>query len=143
METSSRLFNCALCACQAIICSFCDRNNIYCSFECAYQARIESLRKAGKRYQNSLRGRHKHASRQKRYRWRLANKVTHHSSNTSPASDLLSAACEPEKHPSEPTAGIICCSFCGKVCSPFVRFSFLHRQNERRMRHFSVWPCGP
>ena len=75
MESTARLYNCARCHCQVIICSYCDRGNIYCDKSCADLARKTSLRKAGKRYQRSYRGRLKHAERQRHYRARC-KKVT-------------------------------------------------------------------
>lgn len=140
METSARLFNCACCSRQVIICSCCDRNNIYCCAECSRLARIKSLRAAGQRYQNSLKGKHKHADRQKRYRWRLLKKVTHHTSTVLPSNDLL------PQQPSEQRKRLIqpsTCHFCGNCCSPFLRYGFLRRQMGSKPHYFSSWPGRP
>ena len=51
MEPTSRLFQCALCHTQVIVCSKCDHGQIYCSDSCSALARQQSLRAAGKRYQ--------------------------------------------------------------------------------------------
>ena len=67
MECSVRIFNCVRCHRQVIICSYCDRGNIYCSSECSLASRQESIQTAGKRYQNTYRGRLNHAKRQKIY----------------------------------------------------------------------------
>ena len=83
MEPSVRLYNCARCHHQVIICSPCDRGNIYCAGPCAQAARKASLKAAGKRYQRSCRGRLKHAERQRRYRARR-KKVTHQDSREEP-----------------------------------------------------------
>ena len=96
MENTARLYNCVRCHHQVTICSHCDRGNIYCGKSCADSARRTSLRAAGRRYQNSRRGRLKHADRQRHYRSRR-KKVTHHSSPESPASDpLITRSEQPE-----------------------------------------------
>ena len=88
MRNAARLFNCASCRRQVVLCRRCDHGNIYCSRNCSGPARRRSVRLAGQRYQSSRRGRHKHAQRQRRYRERrrrpapenpaCAQKVTHH-----------------------------------------------------------------
>ena len=85
----ARLFLCARCRCQVLICSHCDRGQQYCGARCSGLARRESLRGAGRRYQHSRRGRHCHAERQRRYRRRCresacTHKVTHHGSAGAP-----------------------------------------------------------
>jgi hypothetical protein len=57
MRETARLFLCAGCRAQVVICGHCDRNNRYCGRDCAQAARRASLRAAGKRYQRSRRGR--------------------------------------------------------------------------------------
>jgi hypothetical protein len=94
MENTARLFNCARCHCQVVICSHCDRGNIYCGRRCAEHARKTSSRSAGKRYQRTYRGRIKHAERQRRYR-ALQNIVTHQRSASSPPNDSLPPHPEP------------------------------------------------
>ncbi len=71
MKLTPRLFLCALCYEQVIICTRCDRGNIYCSFSCSFTARKNSLREAGVRYQRSHKGRLNHALRQRHYMQRL------------------------------------------------------------------------
>ena len=44
MQSSARLFNCARCRCQVVICSHCDRGNIYCGKRCSETARRQSQR---------------------------------------------------------------------------------------------------
>ena len=85
---SGRLFLCAGCRGQVIICSCCDRGQIYCNGDCAAQARRQTLKAAGRRYQASQRGRMRHAARMGRYRSRQ-KKVTHHGSPAPVTSDLL------------------------------------------------------
>ena len=79
----ARLFLCARCRRQVLICSRCDRGQQYCGARSSGPARRESLRAAGRRYQHSRPGRHCHAECQRRYRRRCredarAQKVTHH-----------------------------------------------------------------
>jgi hypothetical protein len=85
---SARLFMCAGCHAQALICSCCDRGQIYCAGDCAVRAR-RTGRDARRRYQTSRRGRLALAERSRRYRVRCKN-VTHHGSPPSPSDNLLS-----------------------------------------------------
>jgi len=71
-----RLFNCARCRRQVRICQRCDHGQIYCWGACGAIRRRETLRRAGARYQRTLRGACKHAARQHAYRERRAQKVT-------------------------------------------------------------------
>jgi hypothetical protein len=82
-EQTYRLYNCARCAEQVRICRECDRGNRYCPGECAQIRRRESLRRAGRRYQGSYRGAYAHAARQRAWRERQTQEVTHHSSLSS------------------------------------------------------------
>jgi hypothetical protein len=72
-----RLYRCQRCGRVVLICSRCDCNQRYCAGDCAQQARRESLRHAGQRYQQTRRGKHKHAARMDRYRQGQTQKVTH------------------------------------------------------------------
>ena len=141
MENSARLYNCVRCHNQVTICSHCDRGNIYCGKSCADSARRTSLRAAGRRYQNTRRGRLKHADRQRHYRSR-SKKVTHHSSPETSASDPLITRSEQP----EPVVVIenkaIRCDFCGRLCSDYLRLDYLHRTppflaSDRNIIH---WP---
>jgi len=76
-EKSYRFYSCGRCARQVRICSDCDRGNLYCTGECARMRRRESLRRAGERYQLSYHGACRHAARQRAWRVRQAQKVTH------------------------------------------------------------------
>jgi hypothetical protein len=69
-EGSARLYLCALCRSQVLICSACDRGQIYCTPACAMHARKERQRSARRRYQASPRGRAAHVERSRRYRAR-------------------------------------------------------------------------
>jgi len=79
-EKTYRLYSCGRCAQQVRICSDCDRGNRYCAGECARVRRRESLRRAAERYQLSYRGACRHAARQRAWRARHAQKVTHQGS---------------------------------------------------------------
>jgi hypothetical protein len=60
---AGRLFVCARCRVQVVLCSRCDRGNVYCSQVCARIQRQLSLRATGARYQSSPAGRFAHAVR--------------------------------------------------------------------------------
>ena len=79
-EKTYRLYSCARCAEQVRICCECDRGNRYCAGECAEIRRVESVRRAGERYQSSPRGACRHAARQSAWCARQAQKVTHQGS---------------------------------------------------------------
>jgi hypothetical protein len=135
---SGRLFLCAGCRGQAIICSCCDRGQIYCTRGCAVRARRRTLREAGRRYQASHRGRRRHAARMGRYRARREI-VTHHGSPAPPTDDLLPATTTaitsddlfPADRPKRSTPHG---HWCGRPCLPQLRQGFLRRRDHRRGR---------
>ena len=131
-ELTCRLFLCARCRKQVLICSRCDRGQIYCADGCAKIARRQSVREAGRRYQQSRQGRFKQAERLRRFRRRKQN-VTHQGSKLASENDLLnsnSAKVETPVvlHRETRHANTLQCHFCGASCSEFVRNSFLHRR---------------
>jgi hypothetical protein len=79
-EESYRLYSCRRCAQQVRICRNCDHGHQYCAGECARIRRRESLRRAGARYQRSYHGACYHAARQRTWRARQMQKVTHQGS---------------------------------------------------------------
>jgi len=79
-EETYRLYSCGRCARQVRICRDCDRGHRYCAAECARMRRRDSLRRAGERYQLGYRGACRHAARQRAWRGRQAQKVTHQGS---------------------------------------------------------------
>ena len=135
MQSSTRLFNCARCRRQVVICSHCDRGNIYCGKGCSQTARRESQREAGRRYQKTRRGGFAHAERQRRYRQRRRAKVTHQGSPPDVADETLPAESRASARRSEVPAEVpgdgIRCDLCGRVCSHFLRQSFLRRRPTR------------
>mgnify|MGYP007097586828 CR=1 FL=1 len=66
MDLPGRRYHCAGCRTAVLICSHCDRGQRYCTTRCADEARRQSIRASGRRYQDSSRGRHTHAERQRR-----------------------------------------------------------------------------
>jgi hypothetical protein len=72
MDRPARLYLCARCRVQVILCSRCDRGNRYCGMQCRHQARELARREAAQRYQRSWRGRIAHAQRSRRWRQRRA-----------------------------------------------------------------------
>ncbi len=135
MEHTARIFNCARCHCQVIICSCCDRGNIYCSQSCSSISRKESVKVAGKRYQKTYSGKMKHAERQKRYRSKI---VTHHGSKEPLINDLLQFAINEDVKIIDSDG--LHCHFCGCSCNKLLRTSFLYRN---RTLISGVWPLGP
>ena len=158
MCRSARIYSCARCNCIVIICSQCDRGNIYCAGECAAQARQEKQAKAQKSYQNSPKGHRLHALRQQKYRQRQLEKVTHQSSQQLVPYDVLTTPCKEKTTRDEPplrelvvslgtdevlkkTSEVtetateagkpdLHCHFCGGRCSEALRWAFLYRQNR-------------
>ena len=93
-DQTGRLFLCARCQAQVLVCSQCDRGQRYCANGCSAITRLSRQREASSRYQQSRIGRHKHAARMQRWRIRRAASakiVTHHSSQASPADAVLQA----------------------------------------------------
>jgi len=108
---------------------------------CSREARDESVREAGRRYQQTEQGRRNHARRQKLYRFRLAEQrgVTHQGSpgrrscrTVAPwllrhrvAPSISNLRTSKSHHP--------CCSFCGKtVEGGFLRSDFRRRRGGVR-----------
>lgn len=125
MEDSTRFFECARCRVQVVICSRCDRGQIYCSSDCSQIIRRTCVNEAGRRYQRSRRGRFAHADRSRRYRER--QKVTHQAlpatipDDSLPADSAVAASWQ-LSHAESSTLRKADCHFCGG-----------RRQN----------PCGP
>jgi hypothetical protein len=145
-DTPSRLFLCARCRTQVLVCGCCDRGQIYCADGCAREARREAHRAAGRRYRASFRGRLNHATRSERRRVRQKN-VTHQGSPPPPDDLVLSDAAVAAGHrPVTAMPAIVerfqglrspaarslrasasCCHWCGRRCPPLVRIDSLRR----------------
>lgn len=135
MTSSARLFNCARCHALTIICRACDRGQRYCPSTCRVQARLESQRRASRLYQNTRRGRHANAERQRRYRERQRKNITHHGS-TVPSQPVVLPDRAKEVTDSSPamaqaTYPALHCHFCKKSCSSFLRRDFLCSSSRR------------
>lgn len=142
-DVPARIFLCACCRKQVVVCSHCDRGQRYCAGGCSEHTRQRRQRAAGKRYQRSRLGRHKHAQRMRRWRDRhraRANKVTHQGSQDTEANDVLTAPQTTEPLCTLlPTASLLIpiaaravvaftlcrCSFCGAKVQPQLRPDFL------------------
>jgi hypothetical protein len=70
MDRAARLFLCARCRDQVLLCSHCDRGQRYCSRACSSVSRRERRRETAERYQSSRRGQLKHAARSACWRQR-------------------------------------------------------------------------
>jgi hypothetical protein len=115
---------------------------MYCSKECSFDARQNSCRKAEKRYQLTLKGKLRHALRQRRYRMRQKEKVTDHSSIGSTQDGLLESVKNKtiddviskdslEKH----------CHFCKKAASMWLRSGFLrYYRRHTSLKHAYLRP---
>lgn len=133
---SARLFICTGCRAQSLICSCCDRGQIYCAGGCGPLARRRSQRAAGARYQTSRHGRRAHAERARRYRARR-EKVTHHGSPAPSSDDLVppgsravaSGVITSDEWPRRPASH---CHWCGRRCPDLVRQDFMRRRGHRR-----------
>jgi len=136
MQSSGRLFLCVCCRAQVVICSHCDRGQIYCAADCAQAARSHSIREAGRRYQTSRRGRFAHAERNRRYRARQKN-VTHQGSPAPAPDDLLAASSTTRVEASSNVIPTVLltrqCHFCGRPCAQFVRTGPLRRRAPRNI----------
>lgn len=146
MQPSARLYHCARCHTQVVICRRCDRGHRYCTADCARLARAASLQRSAKRYGLSSQGRRANAERQRRYRQRHQNeknkKVTQQGS-THNASAVQLSPDTPRQRQSEnpltqqhPYAQILC-HWCSRLCDPFLRNDFVHtsvRQHAPVMR---------
>ncbi len=129
MKKTARFYSCVRCYCQVVLCSDCDHGNIYCGTGCAQQARRESLRAAGQRYQNTFNGRRHHAARQQRYR-ENHKKVTHHgsisdrpASSSAPTNTVLNT----EAVAINSTNHCRCCHRCKRPVSAFLRLAYLQQ----------------
>ena len=137
---TARLFYCSCCHQPVVICRHCDRGNHYCGAACARQIRVLNHRIANQTYQNSLKGRLKHAQRQRHYRARKQareKKVTDQGSPALPLNDVLPG--KPDEGQSPPVSTTRC-HFCGDEVSLFLRNGFLR---HHRSDALPSWPLGP
>ena len=136
----ARVFECARCERQVNICSPCDRGQRYCGRACSAQARRASMRAAGRRYQQSRRGRDCHAERQQRYRLRSRDKarwetVTHQGSLAPRRGVQLSRVQDPGPRVNPRSAPELSekvrCYFCARAVSEAVRTGWRRAARRR------------
>jgi len=148
MDRPARLFLCARCRTQVLLCSHCDRGQRYCTPACSRQAREAAQRAAARRYQRSRRGRMAHAARTRRWRSRRlasrasANSVTHQGSQAEVAAAPLAAwthdtassplvAAAAPLHDAIEASAAPCCARCSAPLGVWVRQGFLRRGRPR------------
>jgi len=138
MKHAPRLYNCALCHSQTIICSRCDRGQIYCGASCAITARTKSCREAEKRYQRTPGGKLRHAARQRRYRLRQKEKVTDQGSTSTASNALLTSVKNKTKEDVMTFHdGKRYCCFCKQKTLAWYRQGFLQYYNRQANRNLS------
>ena len=161
MDRSARLFLCARCRDQVLLCSHCDRGQQYCGRACSSVSRRERRRETADRYQSSCGGRLKHAARSARWRQRRrsprqadagididVDKVTHQGCLDAPADASLPACAPPSVSEAfiatDPVAGApavasagavesvrLLCRRCGHPLRPHVRQGHVHANGAR------------
>ena len=136
LRPDCRRFICDLCGAPCYLCSWCDRGQRYCSDLCSSLARRRSVREAGARYQQTPRGRRKHARRQARYRERCSaeqKKVTHQGCQveSGPAKVQIWRKQPFRRSKSRSQGPYFVCIGCGHPCEPFVRDDFLRIRRPR------------
>jgi hypothetical protein len=166
--TSVCRFCCLICLVHVLICSCCDRGNIYCP-SCADARKQHRIRKARSRYRSTLRGRIIRSLGEQRRRARPRSRtptfaedsvgdrgstVADHQVNSpfpgpdaqgkgglnGSASGVLSPGWRPSLR-RQALEGFVVCAFCRKVCGPLERQRPLGRR--RRARHGGRGPPGP
>ena len=146
------MFNCARCHRLVVICTRCDRGQRYCSAHCRQVQRKQSVREAGRRYQQTPYGARNNAARQKRWRTRFVTTVTHHTSPTHKdlreeplGKNAQQEACDVTSNPTfaifrrMPVATLAGapvrrCDFCGQPCGSYTRWGTLSAERRRGWR---------
>ena len=130
MGDGVREFDCRRCSRSVRVCRPCDRGQVYCAAGCARSSRHGCLRAARRRYQQSRRGAHLHAARQRRYRARCALRrrtnakiVTDHTSAAARTVGTvvvgeMTAVRERDDDPNCASGASLRCDFCGRVPDP-------------------------
>jgi len=147
-HVSARVFVCARCLAEVVVCSACDRGRRYCGRECSAQARRASMLEAGRRYQSGRAGRFAHARSIWRYRQRQMLEqaapppptkiVTHQGSQELDAGDVLAATLNvvQERDREEPRQWNCC--WCARTGRGEVRSGFLrHGRAPQDAAHWS------
>ena len=145
-DASCRMFLCARCRSQVVVCRLCDRGQIYCVGTCAQEARRDRQREARRRYQATPRGRAMHADRNRRYRARQHRVTDHglskeHETGPLPGLEVRAALSEPSS--SRSSRGYRLCHHCGRSASTFLRLSMLRPARHRgKTSHISRYCRG-
>ena len=153
-DLPARLFLCAGCRVQVLVCSHCDRGQRYCAAGCSAATRQALQSDAARRYQCSRAGRLKHAERTRRWRERraaLAQKVTHQGSQGTPSDAVLPVipstlsipTTEPCSAPASTSsilvpsapAALWRCHWCCTSCVAHVRLGFLLNNREYKSNY--------
>ena len=148
VDRPARLFLCAGCRVQVVLCSRCDRGNRYCGRACWRLVRNAARRKAARRYQCSRPGRIAHAARSRRWRQRhslggdddnsngstaAADNVTHQGSHAGVLAAPLATCTHDTAHSTllDPIAvapaALGHCQRCGAAQPHWLRQGFLRR----------------
>jgi hypothetical protein len=144
-EVSCRMFLCARCRSQVLVCRRCDRGQIYCIGTCAQQARRDNQREARRRYQATPRGRAMHAARNRCYRARGRCVTDHGLANVPKAGPLLGSEVDgalSEPSSSRKSPGQWLCHHCRRSASAFARLSAL-RPGRHRCKKGQISHRGP
>ncbi|MCW8848803.1 MAG: hypothetical protein OQJ81_02395 [Melioribacteraceae bacterium] len=134
MLKNGRTFNCCSCNKQVTICKSCDRGQLYCRSECSSLERKISVAKAGKKYQNSPKGKLAHALRQRRYRQKKIQKekVTHQGSQVKDFDVLITTKEDRLKNEhnfiNSNTKEYCYCDFCNEKCLPISQGTQLYEK---------------
>lgn len=152
MKIEARSYHCELCHKQVIICTYCDRGNVYCEL-CVRVARQKRQRQANRKYQKTLKGRTNNATRQSRLRLKNRQKGTERSTKEKKVTDrgssitLLSTSCNTERNkgikPNDGNKKITqpCCDFCGREVI-FKQYVSVIPQNVAKIIRGSLFPQG-
>ena len=145
MPRSARLFLCARCRAQVVLCRRCDRGQLYCDSVCSRLSRAERSRQARQRHARSRAGRHNNAIRQRRFRQRQRDACKHKTEivtdqGSAPIAPVSTLAPEPVSTGVEMASVValqrgahLYCHHCAAVCSALLRRNFL-RPAQRRVR---------
>lgn len=134
-RTSCRLFLCLRCRVQTYVCRRCDRGQVYCGHDCAFEARRQRQREARARYQATDRGRVLHAERSRRYRERKRRVTDQGPVPTTadpPAARPIAISARLARQPVViKTSPRTACHLCKNGFTAFVRQTFLRQTRQR------------
>jgi len=133
-EVSCRMFLCARCRSQVLVCRRCDRGQICCAGACAKERRRDRQREARRRYQATPRGRAMHAERNRRYRARRRRVTDHGPAKVDDGGPSPAMPVDPIPPSSKRPRGHLLCHHCGQPASPFLRLTALRPRRRRVQR---------